>query len=131
MLVSLSQLKQRKQGGWRDQLLNSFGSQICNPINKTGLRLRQRFNQHRNGIRNAKGALGQHFENFGCNPNDYTVQIIDVIEDETRRKMKEYFWIKKLRTIQPHGMNSDLRPLCNYYLHGNCRWGRSCYYRHG
>ena len=67
--------------------------------------LKERIIKHRATIlRKEKRYISKHFCLPDHNINNLTVQIIDEATPETLQQT-EHFWIKTLKTIQPHGLN--------------------------
>lgn len=92
-------------------------------VGETSQQLNARFNGHRTGIRKLTKHgtckyLSNHF-NFGvCKDSSYTVQILEKLKGTGRtargaidpkitslRKSRENYWIMKLRTVYPYGLN--------------------------
>ena len=78
-------------------------------IGETKCSLKQRFYQHRSNInKNAGTLVTLHF-----NQNDHSLEDMRCIAIEkvfsdvhSRRLAREAFWIKKLQTLSPHGLNT-------------------------
>jgi hypothetical protein len=53
--------------------------------------------------------IAEHFFSNGHSVQDFSVIGIEKIyRDETDRKVKESFWIKKLKTLSPDGLNRHI-----------------------
>ena len=63
--------------------------------------------EHLNYIYNKKEATGIHFTSQNHNHNDFKVQIIEKVTPNTPsyRLEREEFWMKRLVTKTPHGLN--------------------------
>ena len=79
-------------------------------VGQTGLSLYERMMVNLSNIRNRKqDPISEHFTNNGHSINDYKVIIIEKnYGSETARLTKESFWIKKLKTLQPDGLNTQI-----------------------
>ena len=49
-----------------------------------------------------------HFNENGHTPNDFSFAPIDKIEAEWPRLLKETYWMHRLNTLHPNGMNSKV-----------------------
>ena len=88
-------------------------------VGETAQQLNARFNGHRLGMKNPKKygtckILSNHFDKGVCKDSDYTVQVIEKLEGSGRterhsidpkitskRRKREDFWMKTLRTVYP------------------------------
>ena len=99
-------------------------------VGQTSQSFNRRMSQHRSNIKLAKNRnslLAQHFNgDFGCHSEHFTYKIIERIlpdknstkEELTRkRKNRETFWMKELRTVTPYGINNncDSKDWANLY----------------
>ena len=92
-------------------------------VGETAQKLNERFNLHITGFRHPKKhghcrVLTEHFTTGKCKGAKYTVQIIEKLEGNGRterggldakstqlRKQREVFYMNKLRTVYPYGLN--------------------------
>jgi hypothetical protein len=84
-------------------------------VGETKRTFKERIAEHLGDIKNLRlnKPLGKHFNlpghKFGT-VKSYILELIKsdpmVINTTTRRKAREYFWIMRLRTPDPHGLNS-------------------------
>ena len=92
-------------------------------VGETALKLNERFNIHKTGFRHPHKhghcrILSEHFTLGKCKGAKYTVQIIEKLEGNGRtkrggldakstqlRKSRETYWMNKLRTVYPYGLN--------------------------
>ena len=89
-------------------------------IGETGQSFNIRNNSHRSSTVNVQRHTGcpiihEHFTIGQCKGQEYWCHIIEKISDagtdkqqRDRRKMREDFWIRELRTVYPYGLNSRL-----------------------
>lgn len=95
-------------------------------VGETVQKLNKRFNQHRKGIKSPEKygtcrILSNHFNEGLCKGESYTVQILEKLEGEGRtargaldasitskRKERELYWMMKLRTVFPYGLNDRI-----------------------
>jgi hypothetical protein len=84
-------------------------------VGETGKDLRSRFYTHRSQMKKAAAGsfIYKHFQNGIC--KDYNVKIIEKLHDsgdealdKSRRLKRESFWIRKLHTKFPFGLNDKL-----------------------
>ena len=86
----------------------------CNRIiyvGETGTSIYERFQNHLSCIRRYKmDPISNHFNNYIHNQNDLKIVGIEKmkIKDIHYRKIRESFWIKKMGTLQPEGLNQNL-----------------------
>ena len=94
-------------------------------VGETGQQLRSRMNNHRASIKNLQPQpLYKHFNSDGHSLEDLTMQPIEKVElddDEevslhSKRLHREDFWMRELKTIQPYGLNNNVRSVGNIYL---------------
>ena len=72
--------------------------------------LRERFYLHRSHIGKNKGTpLTMHFNEHDHSLDDMKCMIIEKVfgESQDQRLRRESFWIAKLKTLIPHGLNTD------------------------
>ena len=92
-------------------------------VGETAQQLNARFNGHRTGIKHPKKhgfcrILSEHFNKGCCKNASYQVQILEKLEGNGRtargaldasqtskRKARELYWMLKLRTVYPYGLN--------------------------
>ena len=92
-------------------------------VGETAQQLNARFNGHRVGMKNPKKygtckILSNHFNKGVCKGSNYSVQIIEKFEGSgrteddaidpkvtSRRRKREDFWMRTLRTVHPYGLN--------------------------
>ena len=95
-------------------------------VGETVRKLNERFNKHRQGIREPERygtcrILSNHFNNGSCKGESYKVQILEKLEGNgrtargaldasqtSRRKERELYWMLKLRTVFPYGLNDRI-----------------------
>ena len=95
-------------------------------VGETVQRLNQRFNKHRQGIKSPQKygtcrILSNHFNEGCCRGKTYKVQILEKLEGNGRtargaidptltckRKERELYWMLKLRTVFPYGLNDRI-----------------------
>ena len=96
----------------------------CQYVGETNQQLNERFNDHRNRIKDPNKVskstlLVDHF-NYGlCKGKNFKVQIIETIQKPGKysngkmnvetaglRRNREKFWMKELRTVFPYGLNN-------------------------
>ena len=95
-------------------------------VGETAQALNARFNGHRAGIKNPSKngfcrILSEHFNKGHCKNATYNVQILEKLEgtgrtsrgaldasQTSKRKARELYWILKLRTAYPYGLNDRL-----------------------
>ena len=91
---------------------DSCGAQY---VGETGRTLRERFNGHRTDVRLSKRTnVAVHFDGCLCNFEQHCKlypieEIPDTLSQEANKKLRlerENFWIRKLKTYPPYGMNS-------------------------
>ena len=92
-------------------------------VGETGQQLRKRMNNHRASIRNLQPQpIYKHFNSDGHSLEDLTMQPIERVElsdddDEvslhSKRLHREDFWMRELKTIQPYGLNDNVRSVGN------------------
>ena len=87
-------------------------------VGETKQKLSLRLNAHRAGTKSNSKSSGcchitEHFTEGFCSDAFFTVQIVEKIDDslaldqqEKHRKSRERFWIAKLRTVFPYGLNA-------------------------
>ena len=78
-------------------------------IGQTGRKFGQRIMEHLNNIYHKKEANGIHYSSPNHNHNDFKVQVIEKVSPNTvnHRLEREEFWIKKLGTRAPLGLNKQ------------------------
>lgn len=85
-------------------------------VGTTQLPLRVRIQEHVSRIRNniCEAPLVQHYVSNKHSPHDLKVYVLEVIEAKpfmNRRQVllrREVFWITRLRTMHPDGLNSEI-----------------------
>jgi hypothetical protein len=80
-------------------------------VGQTGNSLYQRMLLNFSKIKNQRtdDPVAEHFTSVGHSVNDFSVTPIEVCTgSEIARKIKETFWIQKLRTLTPMGLNTCL-----------------------
>ena len=95
-------------------------------VGETVQKINERLNWHKSGFRNPKKygycrVLSEHFHKGLCKNASYIVQILEKIEGNGRtprgamdasitslRKQIERFWMLKLRTVYPYGLNDRI-----------------------
>ena len=73
----------------------------------------RRMNSHRYDIYNFENqafssSVATHFNSSDHSLADFSFMPIDIVKDDFNRLSKEAFWIHKLQTLQPNGLNSNL-----------------------
>ena len=79
-------------------------------VGQTQNSLRERFYLHRSHIGKNKGTpLTMHFNKHGHSLEDMKCMAIEKVlgESQEQRLRRESFWITKLKTLIPHGLNTD------------------------
>ena len=71
----------------------------------------KRMNSHKFDISNFidpaySSLVAGHFNKEGHSFKDFTFMPIDIVNNQMDRLCKETFWIHKLRTLNPDGLNS-------------------------
>ena len=89
-------------------ILLNVNAAICN-----NQQVSKRMNSHRFDINNFDSQgyasnVALHFNSYPHSIADFSVLPIDVVKDEMFRLCKETYWIHKLDTLHPKGMNSKL-----------------------
>ena len=80
-------------------------------VGMTTKQLNTRIHHHRfNILHNRTSGLALHFNFPNHNINNLSVQIIDVVHQNSSNSLQklqslEHYWISKLRTLIPHGLN--------------------------
>ena len=85
-------------------------------IGQTTRPLNVRIKEHISDIRSqdaTRSILSRHFNTNRCQIKDFSFIAIEHCDDKTKIIKRETHWIKKLRTFQPHGMNSSTCSLFN------------------
>lgn len=99
-------------------------------IGQTNQQVSKRMNSHRFDINTYDGQsyatnVALHFNSDSHSLNDFRFLPIDVVKNEMDRLCKETYWIHKLDTLHPKGMNSKLLYtmkqtsgyfVCSYYF---------------
>ena len=89
---------------------------LCEQCNKvvyvgeTGTMLYQRFANHISSIRRGKDEpIANHFNGQGHKLNNLKILGIEILKQNNihQRKIRESFWIEKLNTISPEGLNQN------------------------
>ena len=78
-------------------------------VGETGNNLYQRHQLNLSRIRTGRNLdpLTSHFRSAGHGTEDYKILGIErITKDEEYRKARELFWIKKINTIKPNGLNT-------------------------
>ena len=78
-------------------------------IGETSRSLKQRFNDHASNIATKKQtAIAIHFNEDGHSKKDLEISAIEKIENNNAqdRKQREKYWIQRLNTTFPHGLNN-------------------------
>ena len=70
-------------------------------------------NSHRYNINNFSDPLfstnvATHFNKSNHCKNDFKFMPIDIVSDDMERLLKESYWIHKLNTLSPNGMNAKV-----------------------
>ena len=84
-------------------------------VGKTEQCLKDRANSHRHQIKNGVNSnilLYKHF-NTDCKISDYRYKIIEVVNKNDDILDRENYWISKLMTIYPFGMNNQIKGVGN------------------
>lgn len=84
-------------------------------VGETQRTLRNRINQHRSAIRTGKRSIialhfqtpGHSFENFKVTPIEQLHNDDDLMTATKLRRLREQYWISKLDTAFPNGLNHD------------------------
>ncbi len=78
-------------------------------VGQTGRRFRVRMLEHLNNIYHKTETTGIHYSSPAHNHNDFSVQVIEKVFPNTvnYRLEQEEFWIKKLGTKSPMGLNKQ------------------------
>ena len=82
-------------------------------VGQTNQQVSKRMNSHRFDINNYDSEgyatnVALHFNSDSHSIADFSFLPIDVVNDEMTRLCKETYWIHKLETMSPKGMNSKL-----------------------
>ena len=84
-------------------------------VGQTHQQVSKRMNSHRFDVRNYDESCSSyssnvaiHFNNNQHTFDDFSFMPIDIIHDNMERLCKETFWIHKLRTMYPEGLNSKV-----------------------
>ena len=82
-------------------------------IGQTNQQVSKRMNSHRFDINTYDGQsyatnVALHFNSDSHSLNDFRFLPIDVVKNEMDRLCKKTYWIHKLDTLHPKGMNSKL-----------------------
>ena len=82
-------------------------------VGQTNQQVSKRMNSHRFDINNFDSQgyasnVALHFNSYPHSIADFSFLPIDVVKDEMTRLCKETYWIHKLDTLHPKGMNSKL-----------------------
>ena len=95
-------------------------------VGETGQELRRRMNNHRNRIKSLQPQpLYKHFNSDGHSLDDLTIQPIEEVVLEpgenmsihSKRLVREDFWMRELKTIQPYGLNDNVKGVGNKSKH--------------
>ena len=91
-------------------------------IGHTGEQLAERFSKHRYDIKNRpdNSELAKHFHESHNLNNDLNVTILqNNIKTAAARRYHEDKWICKLKTLAPHGLNTEIgdyaKEMYNFY----------------
>ena len=79
-------------------------------VGETGTTLYKRFSNHISSIRRNKDEpIANHFNEQGHKVDDLKILGIEVLHQNNihQRKIRESFWIEKLNTISPQGLNQN------------------------
>ena len=78
-------------------------------VGQTGRRLVDRIKEHLYCIKKKKEATGIHFSTGNHSNSDMRVQVIEKVMPNTvnMRLERESFWINKLATKSPQGLNKN------------------------
>ena len=88
-------------------------------VGETGQTLRDRFNAHKQDVkRSISTSVSMHFDGVFCKFDShcklYPIEIVPLTGSETENKInrleRENYWIKKLETYPPLGLNSGYNP---------------------
>ena len=104
-------------------------------VGQTNQQVSKRMNSHRIDINNYDSQgystnLALHFNSDSHSITDFSFLPIDVVSNEMARRCKETYWIHKLDTLHPKGMNSKsctrfssslASIVCFYYYFFVCR----------
>ena len=75
-------------------------------VRKTKNALQNRFTSHRSDIKNKKKtSVAKHFNQDGHSMEDLTIMITDQEDSDKKLREREKYWIEKLKTKAPHGLN--------------------------
>ncbi len=80
-------------------------------VGKTEQCLKDRAYGHRTGVKNGIDSnilLYKHF-NTDCNKSDYRYKIIEIVQNDQNIFDRENYWIGKLMTIYPFGLNNQIK----------------------
>ena len=80
-------------------------------VGQTHQKVSKRMNSHRFDIFHYPDNftnVSMHFNENGHTPNDFSFAPIDKIEAEWPRLLKETYWMHRLNTLHPNGMNSKV-----------------------
>ncbi|PJE77742.1 hypothetical protein CI610_03332 [invertebrate metagenome] len=80
-------------------------------VGQTSLSLRDRFTRHRFDIRHKKDKpVARHFNQNGHSLEHVNITPIEQVPDSSFLNEREGFWIDKLQTLTPHGINEQSVP---------------------
>ena len=106
-------------------------------IRHTGEQLAERFSKHRYDIKNRpdNSELAKHFHESHNLNNDLNVTILqNNIKTAAARRYHEDKWICKLKTLAPHGLNTEIgdyaKEMYNFYWFTNELYHMFQYYVH-
>ena len=76
-------------------------------VGQTGRRFYDRMMDHLRSIKNGTNAIDLHYKDTKCHHKDLFLQVIEKVMPDTEplRLQRESYWINKLDTKFPHGMN--------------------------
>ena len=76
-------------------------------VGQTGRKFYDRVMEHLRYIKNGTKTLGLHFKENTCESKDMLVQVIEKVmpDTESLRLQRELYWIQKLDTMAPYGLN--------------------------
>ena len=84
-------------------------------VGQTNQQVSKRMNSHRHDIKNYDDScpnyssnVAVHFNTKNHSIDDFSFMPIDVVHDSMKRLCKETFWIHKLKTLYPDGMNAKV-----------------------
>ena len=84
-------------------------------VGQTNQQVSKRMNSHRYDIRNYDESFSSYLSNVAVHFNendhsldDFSFMPVDVIHNNMERLCKETFWIHKLKTLYPDGMNAKV-----------------------